>query len=244
MLANNRFRMFSDNAHQPFSGYTDDPDKEEARQFRHIKPARGNILPYIVVCFATSAFWGGFFYLFHPTTSPSSPVAASNSPVPSAETLFPIPGTDRHNITNNAHLLTCGSTVASARANGCKYDILLNNWVPAPCYDQEFIDEYVDDNSWGGFADEAMTQKLNAQDMSEREYYWTSLRDHVNHCAMMWRKQFWVLYEERREFDTVIASPGHTDHCAQFLVDVGERNWTHPTKTEMGFAGCWVRDDR
>lgn len=244
--------MFSDNntsnAHQPFSGYTDDPDKEEARQFRHIKPARGNILPYIVVCFATSIFWGGLLYLFHPTSTLSPLAASSNSPLASAAETFQPPGlpstTDRHNITHNAHLLTCGTTVASAKANGCKYDILLNNWVPAPCYDQEFIDEYVDDDSWGGFADEAMTQKLKVQEMSEREYYWTSLRDHVNHCAMLWRKQFWVLYEERRAFDTVIASPGHTDHCAQFLVDVGERNWTHPTKTEMGFAGCWVREDR
>lgn len=237
------------------SPFRDDEDleKEEARQFRHVKPTRANYLPLLVVCFATSLFWGGLYYLFHPTTSSSSPSHEAmpvSSPVvqdgnTAAHSHTEKPTTiSRYNITTKAHLLTCGNSVASAKANNCKYDILLNNWVPAPCFDQEFIDEYTDDDSWGGFSDEAMTQRLTPNEMAEREWYWTSLRDHVNHCAMMWRKQFWVLYEERAAFDTVIASPGHTDHCAQFLVDVGERNWTHPTRTEMGFAGCWVRDDR
>lgn len=232
--------MSSEDLSQPFLQYTDDPEKEEARHFRQIKgPKERKTLLYIAICFAASLFLAGIFYLFDPELSPT-PAPTSPSPSP----VSPTPTETKHNITTSAHLLTCGTSVASARAAGCKYDILLNNWVPAPCYDQEFIDEYTDDASWGGYADEAMTQKLTPLEMSEREYYWTSLRDHVNHCAMMWRKQFWVLYEERRAFDTVIASPGHTDHCAQFLVDVGYRNWTHPTKTEMGFAGCWVRNDR
>lgn len=228
--------MSSELLQQPFLGYRDDPEKEEARQFRHITPSRANLLPYIVVCFVTSFFWAGLFYLLHPGNNSNAPAAAT-SPTGGSPS-------GRHNITTDARLLTCGTSVASAKANGCRYDVLLNNWVPEPCFDQEFVDEYLDDGSWAAFADKAMTQPLTPQDMSEREYYWTSLRDHVNHCAMMWRKQFWVLYEERRAFDTVVSSPGHTDHCAQFLVDVGERNWTHPTKTEMGFSGCWVREDR
>ncbi|CAN8100298.1 unnamed protein product [Discula destructiva] len=225
--------MSFQDSHKPFLGYSDDPEKEEARQFRHLNaPSKRNTLSYIAVCFATSLFWAGLFYLFNPEIRTTATTAVSSSPSSNA-----------HNVTTSARLLTCGDSVASARAAGCKYDILLNNWVPAPCFDQEFIDEYMDDGSWGGYADEAMTQKLTPHEMSERESYWTSLRDHVNHCAMMWRKQFWVLYEERRAFDTVIASPGHTDHCAQFLVDAPDRNWTHPTRTQMGFAGCWVKED-
>lgn len=242
-MSTHEFAMSSETLNQPsVLGYTDDPEKEEARQFRHINgPKERNILFYIAICFTASLFLAGIFYLFNPEISSTLKAKPAPSPSPpSTATEF------RHNITTSARLLSCGTSVASARAAGCKYDILLNNWVPAPCYDQEFIDEYTDDSSWGGYADEAMTQKLTPAEMSEREYYWTSLRDHVNHCAMMWRKQFWVLYEERRAFDTVIASPGHTDHCAQFLVNAGtgDGNWTRPTKTEMGFAGCWVRQDR
>lgn len=256
--------MSSDSDRKPFLGYADDPEKEEARQFRHVKTSRGNMLPYIVVCFATSLFWAGLFYLFHPgngagISTNSNPHAHASAPAADAIAVHPdhltTPSSsssstsyaarpDRHNVTTGAHLLTCGPDVAAAKASGCRYDVLLNNWVPGPCFDQEFIDEYLDDDSWAGYADEAMTVRLTSREMSERPSYWTSMRDHVNHCAMMWRKQFWVLYEERRALDTVIASPGHTDHCAQFLTDAHDRDWTRPTKTEMGFAGCWVKEDR
>lgn len=237
--------MSSQSEQQLFLGYSDDPsEKQEARQFRHIRPTRANLLPSIVVCFVTSLFWGALFFLFHPSTSTQhTTTPTSTSAVHTHTSTSSSLQGSRHNVTSGARLLTCGSDVATARASGCRYDVLLNNWVPGPCYDQEFVDEYLDDDSWAGYADEALTVRLTEREMSEREWYWTSLRDHVNHCAMMWRKQFWVLFEERRALDTVIANPGHTDHCAQYLTDAGDRNWTHPTRTEMGFAGCWVRED-
>lgn len=102
---------------------------------------------------------------------------------------------------------------------------------------------YTDDGSSAAFADENMTMPLNTIDeMVEGGFYYTSMRDHVNHCATMWKKQFWVLFEERREMDSFIASPGHTDHCAQFLMDVADLDWHLPTRVDVGFAGCWVKN--
>ncbi|KAK0644007.1 hypothetical protein B0T16DRAFT_416986 [Cercophora newfieldiana] len=147
-----------------------------------------------------------------------------------------------HNITTGATLLSCGTSITEAKSLGCKYDIFLNNWVPPPCYDEEWITEYQDDNSWAAFADEALTQRLTPAEMEGRDFYYTSLRDHINHCALMWNKQFWALYEERSALDTVIASPWHTEHCAQFLMDAREVNATQATKTYVGFAGCWIRE--
>lgn len=287
--------MSSDSQREPFLGYTDhdydeDTAKSEARHYRNVQRTGRNYLPYLMLVFATSFFWAGLFYLFHPTTTTTladdrchssssadnnntstnpnphpnsggftatipiatSPQISTNHPTdPLADgSSTPNPTTtDRLNITSNTTLLTCGSTVPQAKSNNCKYDILLNNWVPAPCYSQEFVDEYVDENNysdangWGGFADEAMTRRLTLQQMSEGPFYWTSLRDHVTHCAVMWKKQFATMYEFEAKgvLDTVLASYGHTDHCAQYLMDFAWRNWTGPTKTEMGFAGCWVR---
>ena len=73
--------------------------------------------------------------------------------------------------------------------------------------------------------------------------YYTSKRDHVNHCATMWKKQFWVLFEERAFMDSFIASPGHTDHCASYLADAGtgDMDVEGSTLVDVGFAGCWVR---
>ncbi|KAH6654279.1 hypothetical protein BKA67DRAFT_274181 [Truncatella angustata] len=218
---------------QPFL-YSDDPTVTESKDtlgqpFRRAG-RRHIILTSFGVAVGTSLLWVIVLLLCRtkptPTDSPSS-----NHTAPS-----------RYNITTGAHLLSCGKTAREARSQGCRYDILLNNWVPAPCYDQEWIDEYTEDLSWGAYADISMTVKLSVEEMSERDFYYTSIRDHINHCAIMWKKQFWVLYEKRNAFDTVIANPGHTEHCAQYLMDVGDANYTEPTKTHMGFAGCWVRE--
>lgn len=58
-----------------------------------------------------------------------------------------------HNLTSNAHFETCGNSTAEAQRKGCRYDTLLNHWVPAACMDQEWVDEYKDDDSWAAFAE-------------------------------------------------------------------------------------------
>lgn len=178
-----------------------------------------------------------------------------------------------HNITSDARFVTCGTSTAEAQRNGCRYDTLLNHWVPAVCRDQEWIDEYQDDGSWTAFAEYVvcgfagerwrtvvytaylphlltllcpsvnLTRPLSAEDMGERDHYYTSIRDHVNHCAMLWRKQFWTLFEGRKVFDGVIVNTYHTEHCAEFLSDLMTMNRTEPTLVRVGFSGCWISDE-
>jgi hypothetical protein len=220
----------SETEHQPFLSYSDDPTIEEAkptRQFYHMEGRRTGLLSHILVFVTTSLLW---MLVLYAISSPSKHWYSTSK----------ISG--RHNVTSNAKLITCGNSTQEARALGCKYDILLNNWIPEPCIDQEFIDEYRDDGSWASFADEEMTKQLTSVDeISEMDFYYTSVRDHVNHCAVMWKKQFAELFDERKAFDTIIASPGHTDHCADYLMGATGRNQTEPTKVFRGFAGCWIR---
>lgn len=58
-----------------------------------------------------------------------------------------------HNVTSGAKLVGCGNSTAEALAGGCKYDTLLNAWVPGRCFDREWIEEYEDDGSWAAFAE-------------------------------------------------------------------------------------------
>ena len=79
--------------------------------------------------------------------------------------------------------------------------------------------------------------------MGEREFYYTSIQDHANHCAVLWRKQYWTLFEHRAVFDDVIVSSFHTEHCAEFLKDLYGLNRTEPTMVKVMFSGCWVRGE-
>lgn len=87
-----------------------------------------------------------------------------------------------------------------------------------------------------------LTEPLRPDAMGERDHYYTSIRDHINHCAMLWRKQFWTLFEGRRVFDAVIANSYHTEHCASFLSELFGSNRTEPTLVRVGFSGCWIRE--
>ncbi|KXH69014.1 hypothetical protein CSAL01_12177 [Colletotrichum salicis] len=224
--------------YQPFLKYSDDPTAEEPTSPSRPSTRRSTLFSHALVLIGTSLVWILVFFLFFPTpaaTTSSQGTALSQSPTTYA--------TDqRHNITTGRKRISCGSTTQEARAKGCKYDVLLNHWVPAQCFDKDSVDEYQEDASWGAFADKNMTQQLTIDEMSERDFYWTSIRDHINHCAIMWRRQFYALYDERAAIDTIVTSPGHTEHCSQYLMDAVDSKWKEPTKTMRGFAGCWVRE--
>lgn len=143
-------------------------------------------------------------------------------------------------------LLTCGDSAAEAKKLGYKYDMELNNWVHPRCFDQNFIDDYLSDNSWTAFIDKELTQRVASGELGERQVYFTSERDHVNHCVMIWRRQFTLLFEQRDAIDDMSMSLMHTQHCIDFLLSVndGRRLYdTRPHSTDIwpGQIGCWVR---
>ncbi|KAF9879184.1 hypothetical protein CkaCkLH20_03417 [Colletotrichum karsti] len=184
-----------------------------------------------------------------PPPSMSSPSKGLPSPLPQVgqdgKAGSTVPGPDfialTHNVTSGAQLVSCGNSTQEAKKNGCWYDTLLNHWVPAPCYDREFEQEYMDDDTWHAYADVNLTQRLTREEMGDHDSYYTSIEDHVNHCSMLWKKQFWTLFEERRTFDAVIVNNYHTEHCADFLKDIYGSNRTEPTFVKVAYSACWVR---
>ena len=253
-------------SNQPLMQYTDHPtaaaasaddDFEEgqggaATPRQRQRPSR-QVASHLVVFIATSLLW--VFVLFvmkagaPSSTTPSPTPSSSPSSTPghhhaAADTMTTTTTGSENSITAGATLRTCGNTTAEARARDCRYDLLLNSWVPAACYDGEFEEEYLDDGSGGAFADEALTQPLVGRAAIEAlPVYYTSRRDHANHCAVFWRRQFDVLVRRPlRAFDTMVIGDYHADHCSQYLIDAAEGNLTGSTRVVAGFGGCWVRD--
>lgn len=191
-------------------------------------------LSHFLVFVATSLLWGSVILVMM-NCSPQIP-----------RTVEVLEHSQIHgNLTSEAKLLTCGHSTPEAKKLGCQYDILSNHWVPGICMDQEAVKEYQTDGSWYGFADENRTELLTIEAMSEMDFYYTSERDHIIHCAMLWRKQFRAFFEGRRNLDSIIASGHHTEHCSQFLVDMSDNGPDYrnmPIKTHVGYAGCWVKE--
>ncbi|KAK1976849.1 hypothetical protein LZ30DRAFT_636154 [Colletotrichum cereale] len=235
---------------QPFLGFRDDPtaqdpmanedtqtDTPHDKKFAQKGSQKNRVFRDAVVSMATSAVWALVAFLFiHNTRSSPSRNTDNKSPI-SSNYLAAF-----HNITSSANYISCGNSTAEAKRNGCRYDTLLNYWVHERCFDQEFETEYQDDDSWTAFADWNLTERIAPEAMGDQEIYYTSIRDHVNHCSMLWKKQFWTIFEERAAFDGVIANSFHTEHCADFLKDMYGSNRTEPTLVRVGFSGCWVKE--
>ncbi|EFY94534.1 hypothetical protein X797_011841 [Metarhizium robertsii] len=144
------------------------------------------------------------------------------------------------------NFLRCGTSVADAKAFGCEYDILANHWVPKLCIDQKAVEDYQSDGTWHGFADENRTEPISLEAMGELEYYYTSERDHIVHCAMLWRKQYNAFAQGRKYLDSITADPEHTNHCIHYLMDMtdlGQDFRTVSLQVNVGFAGCYVGED-
>ncbi|KAL2062924.1 hypothetical protein VTL71DRAFT_5996 [Oculimacula yallundae] len=222
--------------HQPFLKYsddatTDDTKSESNHRNRAVKGRYSRLTSSCLVFIITSALWIAVMYFTWPTSRTTKHAYSPST-------------TNRHNITSNSKLIHCGNSTAEAKALDCRYDILLNHWVPSPCWEGDMVEEYQDDDSWTAYHDMNLTQPVKTvEEMADMDHYWTSNRDHINHCAMMWKKQFWAMFDDRGVIDSLMASPGHTDHCAQYLMDATLKNFTTPTKVYVGFAGCWIRDE-
>ncbi|KAF7595708.1 hypothetical protein BBP40_005152 [Aspergillus hancockii] len=195
---------------------------------------------HFILFIITSLFWVGIFLL----------ITIHGYSASTAES------TDKHNkshhqstevstLITGAKYVTCGSNAEEARALGCKYDILSNHWVPAPCMDQDAVDVYKADESWFGYGDENRTQLLTIDEMSALPFYYTNMRDHVLHCASLWKKQYQEFFKQRKALDSLIVDEHHTIHCADFLIRMTQYgpDLAHiPIQVEVGYAGCHIRD--
>lgn len=146
---------------QPFLSYSDDPAQSGDgpsvdRSLERAKRAARNhrIGRDLLIIIVASLFWLGaiFVLLLRPPSTATIPQAKHGCgahDIPEGAM-----GRPRvHNLTSTSEWVSCGNSTAEARQNDCRYDPLLNHWVPAQCFDQEWIDEYQDDDSWMAFAE-------------------------------------------------------------------------------------------
>jgi hypothetical protein len=187
------------------------------------------LITHLCVALITSSIW---IYLF---------IFARGLPIETSKTR----ATFNSTLVPGANYYRCGNSVETARAAGCKYDILNNHWVPSQCLDEIAIQEYQTDGSWQGFADENRTMPLALESMGDQGMYWTNERDHVVHCAMLWRKQFKAFSDGRSYFDSLVVDQHHTQHCSDYLVKMSESGGKLreiPLKVFVGFAGCHIKE--
>lgn len=143
--------------------------------------------------------------------------------------------------------LSCGSTPIEARKNGCTYDVLGNIWVPTPCLDTENLAEFKRMAPWQAYDSAKAEQQLTEEEMSEYlipDGYWTPVREHMIHCALMWRRLHKGFEQDARLLDKHVLSYHHTEHCSMTLMEHLDMPTAFldeiRTRTEAGYSSCQV----
>ncbi|KAL0944668.1 uncharacterized protein CTRU02_202555 [Colletotrichum truncatum] len=124
-------------------------------------------------------------------------------------------------------LYTCGPTAATAREQGCHFDLMSASWVQTDCFDKELMHEYVHagfhERNWTFWRDnEGEVGAQMPKDevlLGEWEVIWASGDFHYAHCAYFWEKQ-WTQFRAGGSvvtLDSRIRFAHHTKHCIDFV---------------------------
>lgn len=125
----------------------------------------------------------------------------------------------------NPAFVSCGQSIAEARAAGCEYEVLSGAWMPPACLDPELNEEFRQIHDWKYYADADRQEEIPEPMLAEREgeegAYYTTQRWHVIHCAYQWRKLHRA-WESGRAVELGAHALGdfnHTIHCGTLYTD-------------------------
>jgi hypothetical protein len=125
----------------------------------------------------------------------------------------------------------CGSTVESARAANCSFDLLSNSWLPTSCYDSETDLEFRSwiahpnrtHGAWPYFTSKTLSPSTRIANFGELSsttgvWLWSTQEQHLGHCVF-WAKRVHRALEGRSKQSKSVANVKHSFHCANELMN-------------------------
>eukprot|EP00249_Psilotum_nudum_P034443 c53501_g1_i1 orf=306-896(+) len=74
-------------------------------------------------------------------------------------------GVDQYHRIPAGTILDCGQTPDEARAKDCVFDVMMQDWMPRPCYDEAISERYLKAGNWTWWADAEATRSLSLEEM-------------------------------------------------------------------------------
>lgn len=109
----------------------------------------------------------------------------------------------------------CGNSSVEAKSLGCVFDLSLVGFVPAPCFDADLNQRFMD-WGWRFFEDQNGTREVSIERIEEsagtREPFWAQHGYHITHCELAWERIHRALQNGKR-LTTHMLNMEHTRHC-------------------------------
>jgi hypothetical protein len=126
---------------------------------------------------------------------------------------------------------SCGSTVSSARASNCSFDLLSNSWIPTTCYDSETDMEFRSwitnanrtHGAWPYFTSKSLSPSTHIHDEATLSsmpgvWLWSTQEQHIGHC-IFWAKRVHRTLQGNIRPSRSVQNMKHSFHCANEVLD-------------------------
>ncbi|KIW16561.1 hypothetical protein PV08_03749 [Exophiala spinifera] len=144
--------------------------------------------------------------------------ATTNTPL-SADIVAPAPLTQQLSVQTNKTdplegvVLDCGWSPEEARAKGCVYDVMMQDWVPEPCYDGLLTERYLARGNYTWYADiEGTVMSDEEMRKGNHREAWMSGDYHKDHCIFSWEKLIRAM-RNNKPISQELVSYDHVLHC-------------------------------
>lgn len=112
-------------------------------------------------------------------------------------------------------ILDCGWSTEEARAKNCVYDVMMQDWVPEPCYDGILTETWLAKGNWTWYSDGdgKTTISDDVMRLGEHGSAWMATSYHHAHCVFSWVKLVRAL-RNHRGISQELLSYDHVLHCS------------------------------
>lgn len=136
-------------------------------------------------------------------------------------------------------ILDCGWSTAEARAKGCVYDVMMQDWVPEPCYDGALTETYLAEGNWTWYADSDGKKIIPMEEMRKGEHgsAWMATSYHHAHCVFSWVKLVGALRDGRGITEELLSNH-HVMHCSHGALKESPDDQGLGVRAPTNYAKC------
>jgi len=108
----------------------------------------------------------------------------------------------------------CGYSPQEARDRGCIFDVMMQLWTPAACFDEVLSNRFLNVGNWTWYADPSASKIFTLEEMRKGEHdaVYVAQDYHVTHCIYAWEKLVRAMRNQNPLIMELI-SYDHVIHC-------------------------------
>jgi hypothetical protein len=180
----------------------------------------------------------------------SSAVTTAATPTASATALaVPTPSIEHEEVETGSpdlrlgEILDCGGNPSDARSKGCVYDVMMQDWVPVPCYDSILTEKYLAEGNWTWYGDGDGKTTIPLEEMRKGEHgsAWMATSYHKAHCVFSWLKIIRAL-RNNRGISQELLSYDHVLHCSHGALKESSEDQGLGVRAPTNYAKCALYD--